>query len=233
VIDLHYLPTPNGDAVAIMLEACELPYEIFSAAHLSRLVEREVSRPIFDHLMPAIVDYDAPAGGDSVGLFQSAAIMMYLSERTDLFGLPDDLRAKYEGPVQWLMWQVANQAFRPSNNGADPDATRRLYRMLDLWLERREYICGDSYTIADMICYPWTQDWDDERVRIENFPNFARWSNRVGEKPAIRKAKDRCTAADVARQPARTPPERLIRAIRIVASVAGDPTHRYNGRIKR
>ena len=32
---------------------------------------------------------------------------------------------------------------------------QRLYSVLDQHLADKKYLCGDEYTIADMICMPW------------------------------------------------------------------------------
>ena len=39
------------------------------------------------------------------------------------------------------------------------DEVNRLYGVMNNRLYDRRYLAGDDYTIADMICYPWTVNW--------------------------------------------------------------------------
>src|SRR6266702_7464299 len=89
-IELYYWPTPNGWKISIMLEECGLPYTV-KPVNIGR---GEQFSPAFLELspnnrMPAVVDHDPPGGGDPVTIFESAAILQYLAERTGKF-LPRD-----------------------------------------------------------------------------------------------------------------------------------------------
>src|SRR3546814_20274799 len=53
--------------------------------------------------MPAIVDPEGP-DGQSISLFESGAILIYLAEKHGQF-LSDSPRTRYTTP-QWLMWQM-------------------------------------------------------------------------------------------------------------------------------
>ncbi len=64
-IDFYFWPTPNGWKIAIMLEECDLPYNI----KLVDLSKKEQFAPDFlaiapNGRMPAIVDPDGPDGAD-------------------------------------------------------------------------------------------------------------------------------------------------------------------------
>ncbi len=82
MIDLYYYTSPNVRKVLITLEELGLPYEIkwtditagdqFSASYLQVNPNGKV---------PAIVDHDGP-GGRPLPLFESAAILLYLAEKT-------------------------------------------------------------------------------------------------------------------------------------------------------
>ena len=39
------------------------------------------------------------------------------------------------------------------------DEVNRLYGVMNNRLYDRRYLAGAEYTIADMICYPWTLGW--------------------------------------------------------------------------
>ena len=46
-----------------------------------------------------------------------------------------------------------------------------------------------EYTIADMICYPWSTGWKrPPKIGIERFPNVKRWLAAMEARPAVAKA---------------------------------------------
>ena len=127
-----------------------------------------------NHRMPVIVDHEPKDGGAPISVFESGAIMMYIAEKAGKFW-PQDLRAKYE-VTQWVMWQMANQGPKLGECGhfrrlgdregdqtyavrRFTDEANRLYGVLNNRLADRHYLAGNEYTIADMICYPWTVNW--------------------------------------------------------------------------
>ena len=172
MLDLHYWPTPNGKKVTIQLEECGLPYNVVACnIGMGDQFTEEFLRICPNNRMPALVDHDPLGGGEPISVFESGAIMLYLAEKTGLF-MPADPRGKYN-VVQWVMWQMANQGpksgecghFRrhEDNQGDQSYAVKRVtnevnrfYGVLNNQLYNQRYICGDEYTIADMICYPWT-----------------------------------------------------------------------------
>ena len=106
MIDLYYWPTPNGWKISIALEELELPYNLV----LVNIGRGDQFKPEFlaispNNRMPAIVDHDPPDGGEPLPIFESAAILIYLAEKTGRL-LPPDLRRRKE-VLEWLSWQVA------------------------------------------------------------------------------------------------------------------------------
>jgi GSH-dependent disulfide-bond oxidoreductase len=203
MLDLHFWPTPNGKKVTILLEELDAPY---------RLVECNIGRgdqfsDAFlaispNNRMPALVDHSPSDGGAPISVFESGAIMMYLAEKHGRF-FPQDVRGKYE-VTQWVMWQMANQGpktgeaghFRRlgDKQGDQSYAVRRftnevnrLYGVLNNTLCDRPYLAGSEYTIADMICYPWTIGWKAQGQDIEEFPHFKRWFEALGARPAVQR----------------------------------------------
>ena len=67
------------------------------------------------------------------------------------------------------------------------DEVNRLYGVLNNRLYDRRYLCGDEYTIADMICYPWTVGWEAQGQDIEEFPYFKRWFEELSQRPAVKR----------------------------------------------
>jgi GST-like protein len=51
----------------------------------------------------------------------------------------------------------------------------------------RRYLAGDEYTIADMICYPWTVGWESQGQTIDDFRYFKRWFEELSARPALRR----------------------------------------------
>lgn len=202
MIDLHYWPTPNGKKVTILLEECGLEYRIVPC-NIGRGDQFEDSflRICPNNRMPAMVDHAPADGGEPVALFESAAIMMYLAEKAGRF-YPQDLRGRHE-VNQWLMWQMANQGPKTGERGhfarlgdgegdqgyalrRFTDEVNRLYGVMNNRLYDRPYLAGDSYTIADMISYPWTAGWRAQGQDIDEFRYFKRWFEELSERPGVK-----------------------------------------------
>jgi GST-like protein len=203
MIELHYWPTPNGKKVTILLEELGVPYRIVPVnIGKGDQFTAEYLRLNPNNRMPALVDTEPADGGAPLSVFESGAIMMYLAEKFGKF-YPQDLRSRYE-INQWLIWQVANQGPKLGETGhfrrlgdkqgdqsyavrRFTDEANRLYGVLNNRLYDRRYIAGDSYTIADMICYPWTVGWQNQGQDINEFKYFKRWFEEVGARPAVQR----------------------------------------------
>lgn len=203
MIDFYYSPTPNGWKVGIMLEECELDYEL----HRLHLAKGEQFDDAYlaispNAKMPAIVDHDVD--GEPVSVFESGAILIYLAQKTGRF-MPTDGRGHKE-MLEWMFWQVGNQGpiagqlshfvnYAP----AGQDYSLRRYKgeyernlaVLENRLQGREYILGD-YSIADMIAFPWAFIAKPLTVSLQDFPNVAAWRGRIKTRPAVIRAIDLC-----------------------------------------
>ena len=202
MIDLHYWPTPNGWKITIMLEECGLAYTV-KPVNIGR---GEQFTPAFlalspNNRMPAIVDDDPPGGGEPVAIFESAAILQYLAEKTGRF-LPRDVRGRYD-VLQWVAWQVANvgpiagQLNHFASYAAEKlpyaierftNEMNRLLGVLDRRLRDRAYLAGE-YSIADMATWPWIFREFQGRKVLADFPNAARWWDAVAARPAVQKGR--------------------------------------------
>ena len=67
------------------------------------------------------------------------------------------------------------------------DEVNRFYGVLNNKLYNQRYLCGDEYTIADMICYPWTINWEGQGQGIGEFKYFKRWFDELGQRPAVQR----------------------------------------------
>ena len=203
MIDLYYWPTPNGKKVTILFEEIGLDYRIVPV----NIGRGDQFKDNFlgispNNRMPAIVDHAPKGGGAPVAIFESGAIMMYVAEKEGRFW-PQETHAKYE-VAQWVMWQMANQGPKLGECGhfrrAGPEAgdltyavarftdeANRLYGVLNNRLYKNKYLCGDSYTIADMISYPWTVNWKAQGQDIAEFKHFQRWFDELSARPGVQR----------------------------------------------
>ena len=106
MIDLHFIPSPNGRKVSIMLEEVGLsynliPYEILKGDHLTR----EFRRINPNARLPAIVDHDPIGGGEPLAVFESGAILLYLAEE---YSVADIACWPWIGGIRAIGWDVAD-----------------------------------------------------------------------------------------------------------------------------
>lgn len=201
MIELHFWPTSNGQKVAIFLEEAGLPYEAYAV----NIGKGDQFKPDFlkhspNGKIPAILDRAPADDGAPVSVFESAAILLYLGEKTGKF-LSKDLRTRVR-TTEWLFWQMgglgpnAGQAnhfgrLAPEKIPYAIDRfvkeTNRLYGVLDGQLAKNEFIVGD-YSIADMCCYPWVANHEWHQANLDDFPNVKRWHDAIGARPAVKVA---------------------------------------------
>lgn len=199
MIDLYYYTSPNVRKVVMALEELGLEYRInwiditagdqFAADYLAINPNAKV---------PAIVDHDGP-DGRPLALFESAAILLYLAEKTGRL-LPADPVDRWEA-VAWTVWQVANHGpmtgqathfltYAPAH-GIEVEYAQnrystevaRLYRMLDERLTDREYLASE-FSIADLACFPWVRVSKGHSVDLADYPNVAAWVQRIAARPS-------------------------------------------------
>jgi GSH-dependent disulfide-bond oxidoreductase len=200
MIDVFSWPTPNGHKVHIMLEECGLPYRI----HPINIGAGDQFKPEFlkvspNNKIPAITDSDGP-DGKPLSLFESGAILLYLAAKTGKF-LPKSDRQKYE-VLQWLMFQMGGvgpmlgqahhfRIYAPEKieyavNRYTNEA-KRLYGVLDKQLEKKRFIAGNQYTIADIAMFPWLRSWQNQGIDWADYPHLKEWFDRVGQRPAVQR----------------------------------------------
>ena len=200
MIDVYSWATPNGHKVHIMLEECRLPYR----AHAVNIGTGDQFKPEFlrispNNKIPAIIDPDGP-DGRPISLFESGAILLYLASKTGKF-LPRSDRAKFE-MMQWLMFQMGGvgpmlgqahhfRIYAPEKieyavNRYTAEA-RRLYGVMDHQLEKRRFIAGNQYTIADIAIFPWLRSWQNQGIDWADYPNLKDWFDRISQRPAVQR----------------------------------------------
>eukprot|EP01041_Mallomonas_annulata_P009536 gene9537-19830_t len=224
---LYSLATPNGQKVSIMLEELGIDYD----AHVINIGKGDQFTSGFVSInpnskIPAAVDKDGP-GGQSITLFESASIVMYLAEKYNRF-MPTDPRKRIEA-MHWIFWQMAGQGPMTGNFGhfmvyapADQIQARnygcarygmevqRLCSVLDKQLEGKEYILGDEYTVADIMIFPWARQVVTgykhtsgiaaaDFLTVSQYTNMMAWVDRVGARPAVQRGITVCSFSGVAK----------------------------------
>jgi GSH-dependent disulfide-bond oxidoreductase len=204
-IQLYSLPTPNGVKVSIMLEETGLPYE----PHLVDFATNDQKSSEFLSLnpngkIPAVLDPNGPEGRPFC-LFESAAILIYLADKTGQF-MPMDAAGRYE-TIQWLMFQMGGigptfgqVGFFHKFAGKDYQDKRPLQRyvgeskrllgVLNQRLESNEWLMGKDYGIADMATFPWIENLigfynAGDLVGMADFAHISRALNAFTRRPAV------------------------------------------------
>ena len=207
LLQLYSLPTPNGVKVSIMLEETGIPYEV----HKVDFARKDQRTPEYLSLnpngkIPAIMDPVGP-GGAPIALYESGAILIYLAEKSDQLISTDPAQRWHT--IQWVMWQLSAvgpmfgqvgyfykfegrtiEDKRPLKHYADEAS--RLLQILDQRLEKRNWIMGDDYTIADISLIGMIRNLVEfygagDLVNYSAFSHVRRWLTTSLARPAVRR----------------------------------------------
>ena len=212
-LQLYSLATPNGVKAGIMLE------ELLEAGHTGAEYDAwtinigegdQFSSGFFavnpNSKIPALLDR---SGDEPVRIFESGAILLYLSEKFGAF-MPDG-KDRAEA-LSWLFWQIGSAPFigggfghfyayapekfeYPINRYAME--TKRLFDVADKRLAESEYLAGSEYTVADIAAFPWmapftTGDiYNDAKtfLSIDEYENVKRWADKIAKRPAVKRGR--------------------------------------------
>jgi GST-like protein len=238
MIELHYWPTPNGKKVSILLEELGMPYRVVpvNIGRGDQFADGFLSISP-NNRMPAIVDTEPKGGGAPISVFESGAILFYLAEKAGRLWPQQDLRAKYE-VTQWVIWQMANQGPKfgerghfsrvPESAGDQSYAKRRfndevhrLYGVLNHRLHAQPYLGGADYSIADIAAYPWTVNWQQQGIDLDEFRHFKHWFEELSARPAVQRGL--AASAGPAEDPASITPEEQERRRKILYNQRARP----------
>ncbi|WP_180040496.1 glutathione binding-like protein [Acinetobacter sp. YH12100] len=200
MIDLYYWGTPNGHKISIALEEMGLKYQIFPI----NILENDQFQSDFlaispNNKIPAMVDQEGP-DGQPISIFESGAILQYLGRKTGMFYPTDEIkRIQVE---QWLMWQMGGlgpmlgqnhhfSRFAPERIAYAIERyvneSKRLYGVLNKQLVGQDYVAGE-YSIADMAIFPWLLRHDWQQINLADYPEVAKYIDRLNARPAVQKA---------------------------------------------
>ena len=210
---LYSLATPNGIKVTIMLEELlaqgieEAEYD----AWLIRIMEGDQFGSGFvsvnpNSKIPALLDVST---APPTRVFESGAILFYLAEKFNAL-LPTEASARAEC-ISWLFWQMGSAPYLGGGFGHfykyAPEKfeypidrfTMEIKRQLDVLdrnLNKRRFLCGDDYNIADIATYAWygnlvinNQYEAEEFIEAASYKNVVRWSTEIQERPAVRRGR--------------------------------------------
>ena len=194
MIDLCTESSPNGFKATIALEELALPYRL----HHVNIDKGEHRRPEFLSLnphgrIPAIVDRET-----GIILFESAAILLYLAEKTGRL-LPKEQRARWEA-IKWLQFHASSmgpilgqrvhfEIFADEKIPAAIDRYRRLtddaFAVLDGQLAGNRWLAGEDYSVADIATFGWTHIAAICGFTFTQHRNLTRWHEQVSARPAV------------------------------------------------
>ncbi|MCV6613529.1 MAG: glutathione-dependent disulfide-bond oxidoreductase [Cellvibrionaceae bacterium] len=212
-LQLYSLATPNGVKVTVMLE------ELLALGHsgaeydawLVNIGEGEQFSSGFcavnpNSKIPALADH---SGNDTIRVFESGAILVYLAEKFGEF-LPTETAARAEC-LSWLFWQMGSAPFLGGGFGHfyayAPEKyeypinryameVKRQLDLLDKTLAERPYLAGDDYTIADIATYPWYGVLAEgklydaaEFLDVQSYKNLQRWADDNRARPAVQRGR--------------------------------------------
>ncbi len=204
MIDLYGMGSPNVVRIYIALEECGLAYQVKPVD----VFGGEQFSPEFRKLnplakVPVIVDHEGP-GGKPYTVFESAAILLYLAEKTGQL-LPSDMAGKYDA-IQWMIEAVTTLGpmfgqyvhfarFAPQE-GQEYARSRyrtQVHRVFEVAEERlgtAAWLGGAAYSVADIAWFPWARavpmllGAED----AQKYPRVAEWAARIAARPAVAKA---------------------------------------------
>ena len=211
-LQLYSQGTPNGVKVTVLLEEMLALGEHRAEydAWLLRINGKQFGSGFVEinpnSKIPALVDR---SGTKPVRVFESAAIMLYLAEKFGHF-LPKDPEVRPE-LLSWLFWQMGSAPFLGGGFGHfyayAPEKyeypinryameVKRQLDVLDKLLAKRQFICGDEYTIADMAIWAWYGQLvlgrlynAGEFLDVETYTQVVRWAQEIDARPAVRRGR--------------------------------------------
>lgn len=201
-MELWTSPTPNGWKVSIMIE--EL---IEAGVDIGEVDVRVIDLLKGDQFKDDFVERNPnqkipTLRHDGRDIIESCAILQYLGERFSSSLLPLDER-KWD-VIPWVYWQAANVGpifgnklsytrymdDVPAEMKQHPlerfnNEALRLVSVMDHKLGDNPWVCGDTFTIADIALYPWIRGWKWSKVNITTKPRVMEWVDRVRARPGV------------------------------------------------
>lgn len=195
MLEVHAFATPNSVKVPIALEEMGLDYRLVPVD----LRRGEHTTDDFKAMnpnakVPVLIDR---SDHGNVVLSESAAILVYLAEKTGLL-LPSDapgrarvfeqlfFHASGVSPAFLHAYAAAMQSPpQPEAQAQALSEVDRVLNVLDRRLEHHPHVAGDAYTIADIAHFGWLWRHQTIGVALDVFPSVARWYAEISARPAV------------------------------------------------
>lgn len=206
MIDVYAFSTPNSLKVPLALEELDLDY----ALHSVNIRTGGQKTPDFIALnpnakVPVLVDHGAEGG--PLTLTESAAILVYLAEKTGRL-LPKSGHARAR-VFEQLFFHASGLGVAFGNAGyfrkLAPEQiplaidrygneAQRLVGLLDALLSSQRFAAGDELSIADIAHFGWLWRREFAGVSVDGAPNVQRYISDLEARPAFQRAIQRTLA---------------------------------------
>ncbi len=208
-LQLYSMATPNGVKVTVMLEELlalgkkDAEYD----AYMIKIGDGDQFGSGFVDInpnskIPALMDHSTTP---PTRVFESGAILLYLAEKYGAL-IPTDAAARTEC-LNWLFWQMGSApylgggfghfyAYAPEKFEYPIDRftmeTKRQLDVLNLHLEKNEYMAPGGYSIADIAIWAW-YGWlvlgklynAAEFLNVAEYTHVQRWAKAISERDAV------------------------------------------------
>lgn len=198
MLKFYFHQTPNPMKIALFLEETGLDFELVPVDTLKGEQHTPEYRLINPNGKTPAIELDGQR------VFDSNAILLYLSETTGLLGGQPEDRAEL---LSWMMFIATGLGpysgqsvhFRhAAPAGLDYAVNRYLreaqrhYEVLEKHMKGREFIVGSEYTIVDVAAWGWI---DKAKVVLGEeglapYPNLQRWFESINSRPAALRARN-------------------------------------------
>lgn len=188
--------SPNGFKITIALEELGMPY-LLKHVRIEQGEHRDLAfLKLNPHgRIPVLVDEDT-----GITLFESAAILLYLAEKTGRL-LPVNLVERWSA-IKWLMFHASSmgpllgqrvhyELFESTPNHEVIARYRRLtedaFSTLDNHLKDNYWLAGQEYSIADIATFGWMHIVHIIDFDVQRFTRLSAWYDRVSQRPAVQR----------------------------------------------
>lgn len=214
-LQLYSLATPNGVKVTVMLEEL-LAQGCQGAEYDAWLIDIQKGDQFGSGFVsvnpnskiPALLDVSGP---EPIRIFESGAILLYLAEKFGCFMPSLERPASRAECLSWLFWQMSSApylgggfghfyAYAPQKWQYPIDRyameVKRQLDVLDQHLADRQYLCDETYTIADIAIFPWYGALvlgelygAAEFLDVASYRHVVRWANEILSRPAVQRGR--------------------------------------------